>query len=186
MLADTMPSSPEGNSRVRHVLKPDEPRIAETATYITFVLAGQTFAADVSDVREILDLQVIAALPNAPSDVLGIFDLRGEGIAVVDIGARLGLRTADAQPGCRIIVLDLRFDEGSAIGIIAEAVRDVVELSPDRIDPVPRVPGDWQAPSLSGVARLNGALVYVLNLRQVLDVSGPGATSGIPGPFDFA
>ena len=151
-------------------------------TFVTFDLGSQTLAADVTDVREILDLQEISPLPNASAGLLGMIDLRGEGIAVIDLALSLGLSRQELDRDSRIIVLDLAQREGLAVAIMADRVRKVIELGDADVDAVPQVPGGWNAGAMSGVARVDGRLVYLVDLRQALgQISG----TALPGPFDF-
>jgi purine-binding chemotaxis protein CheW len=153
----------------------------DVRTFVTFDLAGQAFAADVADIREILDLQHICQLPNAPSELLGMIDVRGEGIAVLDLAVVLGLPRRDEGIESRIIVLDIAHVDGSAIAMLADRVRKVVEVRGSDVDAIPTVPGGWTAGAISGVLRLDGRLVYVVELGPAL---ARGAAD-LPGPFDF-
>ncbi len=152
--------------------------VEEARTYVTFDLAGQSFAADVACVREILDVQHVCTLPNAPSDVIGMIDVRGEGVAVVDLPSRLGLLAASSEGNRRIVVLELGDDPAIPVGIIADQVHDVRSLPTSSFEPVPRTPGHWDASNLEGVARIEGRLVYVLAIDRLF-------SNGIAGPFDF-
>ena len=157
----------------------------DTATYVTFDLGDQIFAVDVVNVREILDAQVISPLPNASSDLLGMIDIRGEGIPVMDLSLPLGLqRLSQGDAEERLIVLDFAEDAAPTVAVAADRVRSVIEIAPGVIDPVPRVPGSWTSGAMKGVTRLDGALVYLIDLREALRMS-PTDRSGLKGPFDF-
>ena len=149
-----------------------------TGTYVTFDLGNQTFAADVSDVREILDMQPVSPLPNASCELLGMIDVRGEGLAVLDLMDRLGMQGSSDETTKRIIVLELGKEPRRPFGIVADHVRNVVEIAADQIDRPPEVPGNWNSSALDGVTRLDGALVYLLSLGRLLNANQPG-------PFDF-
>lgn len=158
---------------------------AETHTFVTFDLGAQTFAVDVSHVREILDAQTVSALPNATSDLLGMIDIRGQGIPVMDLSLPLGLpRLAHDEMEERLIVLDFAAD-GPPVAIAADRVRSVIEIASHVIDPVPQVPGNWQAGAMKGVTRLDGQLVYLIDMREALRMAQQGQAN-LPGPFDFA
>ncbi len=158
---------------------------AETATFVTFDLGAQTFAVDVANVREILDAQSISPLPNAPSELIGMIDIRGEGIPVMDLSLPLGLaRLGGDQAEARLIVLDFASEALPTVAIAADRVRSVIDIAPKVIDPVPQVPGTWAAGAMTGVTRLDGALVYLIDLRAALSLQ-PRDLSGLKGPFDF-
>lgn len=158
---------------------------ADTTTFVTFDLGDQTFAVDVTNVREILDSQAISPLPNASSDLIGMIDVRGQAIPVMDLSMPLGLpRLPHDAAEERLIVLDFAEVADQTVAIAADRVRSVVEIAPQVIDPVPKVPGAWQSGAMKGVTRLDGAMVYMLDLREALRMS-PIDRSGLKGPFDF-
>jgi purine-binding chemotaxis protein CheW len=162
-----------------------EPVDTETATFVTFDLGDQIFAVDVSHVREILDRQDIAALPNATSDLMGMIDIRGQGIPVMDLSLPLGLpRNVHDTAEERLIVLDFAAESAPTVAIAADRVRSVVEIAAAVIDPVPQVPGSWNSGAMKGVTRIDGRLVYLIDLREALSMA-PADTSGLKGPFDF-
>ena len=154
--------------------KPNQP-----TTYVTFDIGAQTLATDVRDVREILDMQPLARLPNAGMELLGMIDVRGEGLAVLDLQSKLGLPSNPDSADRRIIVVEIGATTKSAIGIIADQVRNVIEIPPQRIEAAPSAPGSWNASVLEGVARLDGRLVFVLSFSKLL-------ADDMRGPFDFA
>lgn len=156
----------------------DNAQPAEPQTYVTFELAEQIFAVDVADVREILDLQPISQLPNAPADLLGMIDVRGEGIAVVDLPSRLGLRNRSTPEDSRIVVFELGADLRKPIGVIADRVLSVVAISDADIEPSPESMTHWQADAMTGVTRIDGRLTMLLSLSLLFKTAPPG-------PFDF-
>ena len=89
--------------------------MAEQAQYVTIGVANELFAAPVAKVQEILDMQVIARLPRAPDHLLGIIDVRGEGVPVLDLRLTLGLPAATDTENTRIVVLAVT-DGGDGTG----------------------------------------------------------------------
>lgn len=154
-----------------------------TVTYVTFDLGAQTLAADVADIREILDRQEISPLPQAPAGLIGMIDLRGEGIAVLDLARELGL--PQEGRGDRVIVIDRSAAGGAVLAVIADRVRNVVEIGSGSIDPVPDVPGNWRAEAMTGVVRIDGRLAYIIDLGTALGLYGSKEPGQMPGPFDF-
>ncbi len=150
----------------------------DPVTYLSFELASQVFAADVRNVREILDLQPVTHLPNASHDLLGMIDVRGEGIAVLDLCSRLGLRGNDAVDGGRIIVFELGNAPSTPIGVLADRVLGVVEIGSTAIEAAPETMTSWDGSAVSGIARVGGALTMVLNLNRLFGTS-------VDNPFDF-
>ena len=148
---------------------------AEPRTYVTFELAGQIFAVSVGNVREILDLQPISRLPNAPADLLGMIDVRGQGIAVVDLLNHLGLSHQSSGEDGRIVVFELDSDSRKPIGVIADRVLSVVAISDADIEPAPNSTVRWNASALIGITRVDDQLIMMLALDRLFkgDSSGP-------------
>lgn len=139
----------------------------EPNTYVTFELAGQIFAVDVGNVREILDLQPISRLPNAPSDLLGMIDVRGQGIAVVDLLSQLGLSNVSSDTDCRILVLEIGAAGRKPVGVIADRVLSVVSIADSDIEPPPEATMPWRACAMIGITRVEGELVTMLALERL-------------------
>lgn len=154
---------------------------AETDTYLTFSIGSQVFAVDVKNVREILDLQTISKLPNAPHDVMGVIDVRDQGICVIDLASRLGM-SLDNNENSRIVVFELDYnDDSTPIGVIADRVLSVAEIAQHEIEAPPATLSTWDPSAVHGVARLDGEVVIVLILSQVF-----GTLDRNNDPFTFS
>jgi len=143
--------------------------MTENAQYVTLGLDGELFAAPVAVVQEILDMQPIARLPQSPANLLGMTDVRGEGIPVLDLRLTLGLPPAEDTMNTRIVVLKV---EGPGrtmtVGLRTDRVFEVTVLDSDRLDPPPDVTGAWRDHVVAGIGRRNGAFVTVLDLDRLL------------------
>lgn len=149
-----------------------------TPTVLTFMLGRQLLAVDVHRVREILDRSAIMPLPSAPHDVLGMIDLRGQTIAIVDLAGRIGV-DPPAETG-RIIVFELPNGGGTtSLGILADKVLRVREIGEDSVEEVPETLSDWRCDMASGMLRTDEGIAMILRIDHIL-----GATAR-PGPFDF-
>ena len=137
--------------------------------YLTLGLGPEIFGIDIRHVREILDLCAIAALPQAPPYLVGLIDVRGEGIPVVDLRLRLGLAPVPACATTRIIILDVPVDgTPTPVGFVADRVIAVSTLDGEALDPAPSVGGRWHARCLAGVGRKDGAFVIVLAIDRLM------------------
>lgn len=157
----------------------DDSGAGAVATYLAFVLGGQVFAAPIGSVREIVDACAIAPLPNAPHDVLGMIDLRGQSIGVIDLAARLGLRVAP-EDGGRIVVFE--FGHGGtavSLGVVTERVLRVTEVGPEAHEPVPETLSGWRCEAATSLARMEDGRAIVLDIDRLL------RRDATPGPFDF-
>jgi len=155
--------------------------MAERAQYVTLGVAGELFAAPVEQVQEILDMRPIAALPQAPRNLLGMIDVRGRGLPVVDLRLTLGLEPAPDGENTRIIVLAINGSEGpQTMGLRADRVFEVTVLDAAELDPPPAVAGTWRGRCIAGIGRRQGAFVTVLDLDRLL------GTADLAGDLDPA
>lgn len=145
-----------------------------SSTYLTLDLGGQMLGIEVRYVREILDRQRITLLPNAPMELLGVVDVRGLSVPIVDIKAKLAMAGGDAGVDARIVVLELDIDgETCTLGIEADLVRNVEQIGRDAIEPVPsRGLRGWDAGVLNGLYRRDSDLVVLINIGRLLGASG--------------
>ena len=143
--------------------------MAELAQYVTLGVAGELFAAPVEKVQEILDTRPIARLPQAPANLLGMIDVRGQGIPVLDLRLTLGLEPAEDNENTRIIVLKVApQDTELTVGLRADRVFEVTVLDSADLDPPPQINGAWTGRSIAGIGRRNGKFVTVLDLDRLL------------------
>ncbi|MEW8173340.1 MAG: chemotaxis protein CheW, partial [Candidatus Thiodiazotropha endolucinida] len=102
--------------------------------FVTFILMEEVYGINVMQVQEVLRITEIAPVPGAPSYVLGIINLRGNVVTVIDTRTRFGLPTKEVDDASRIIVIE---SEKQVVGILVDAVAEVVELRETDIDPAP-------------------------------------------------
>ncbi len=152
----------------------------KTLTVLTFTLGQQVLAVDVHCVREILDGTEIKPLPGAPGDVLGMIDLRGQGICIVDLAQRLGTHP-DHREDRRIVVFEFREkDSASSIGILADRVLRVCETQPEKIEPIPETFSAWRCEAATGMLRTEDGIALLLDINRILN---PALGRG---DFDFS
>jgi len=130
-----------------------------------FELGGETYGIDISAVHEIIQMQPITRVPKAPFFVEGVINLRGKVIPVVDMGKRFGLDKTDRTKNNRIVVVDIN---GTTIGIIVDAVTEVLRIPNASIEPVSSVVTAGGTDYLQGIAKLGDRMVILLDLGRVL------------------
>jgi len=140
-----------------------------SATYLTFDLGEQTLGVEVRHVREILNMQRITRLPNAPMDVQGVVDVRGTSVPVVDLKSRLGIPSIDCGQEARIVVIEIGSGaERKPLGILADRVRNVDQIPADEIEPCPSVGvGHWDNSVLKGLSRRGSELIVLIHLDRI-------------------
>lgn len=141
---------------------------AEIAQFLSFRLGDEVFAIDVQRVREVLDVSPITYVPQAAEYVLGVINVRGNAVPILDMRARFGLEKAESTLHTRIIVLEFLLEgEPVPVGALADSVDEVIELEETSIEPPPRLAMRWRADFVSGLARRDEEFLIILNVDQV-------------------
>lgn len=132
---------------------------------VTFKLADETYGIDVMHVQEVLRISEIAPVPGAPAYVLGIINLRGNVVTVIDTRSRFGLPSAETDDSSRIVIIE---SEEMVVGILVDSVAEVVELNQSEIDSAPNVGNDESSRYIQGVANRESDLLIVVDLNRLL------------------
>ncbi len=136
---------------------------------VTFSLDKEVFAAPVSQVREILDYQPAFKIPNGPSYLLGLIDVRGQGVPTLDLRLRLGMEPTQPTPYTRILVLDIALgDRTLTLGLVADRVFEVATFRSDQLEPAPDVGVPWRSEYIAGVVRREGGFVVMMDMGRLL------------------
>ena len=135
----------------------------EVLQWVTFQLEEETYGINVMQVREVLRYTEIAPVPGAPDYVLGIINLRGNVVTVIDTRSRFGLMEGEITDNTRIIVIE---SEHQVIGILVDSVAEVVYLRSSEIDTTPSVGTDESAKFIQGVSNRDGKLL-ILSLIHI-------------------
>ena len=133
--------------------------------WVTFYLGDEKYGINVSHVREVLRPTEIAPVPGAPVFVIGIINLRGTVVTVVDTRKRLGLPLKDIDDLSRIVIVEL---EGQMIGILVDSVADVMDLKVSDIEVTPNVGDDGSGQYIKGVSKQGNELLILVELEKLL------------------
>lgn len=142
--------------------------LAESATdaqqVLTFNLAGETYGVDILRVQEIRGWSPVTRIPKTPKHVLGVLNLRGSIVPIVDLRVRFGLERAEFTPLTVIIVLSIESATGRReFGLVVDAVSDVVDLSADAMRETPSLGGKNNAEFIGGLATVDERMLILLN-----------------------
>lgn len=132
---------------------------------VTFRLKDETYGINVMQVQEVLRVAEIAPVPGAPHYVLGIINLRGNVVTVIDTRVRFGLPSAQIDDLSRIIVIE---SEAQVVGILVDSVAEVVDLHASEIDSAPNVGNEESSRYIQGVASRDSNLLIVVDLNKLL------------------
>ncbi|WP_018869465.1 MULTISPECIES: chemotaxis protein CheW [Thioalkalivibrio] len=138
---------------------------ADTAPYVTFSLADETYAIDVLQVQEVLKVSDIAPVPGVPDYILGIINLRGNVVTVIDARRRMGLEDREPDDASRIVIIDV---DDQNVGILVDSVSEVVRISPDSVEAAPEVGNDESSRFIQGVTSTEAGLTILVDLNKLL------------------
>jgi purine-binding chemotaxis protein CheW len=131
----------------------------------TFLVGDALCGMDILTIQEINKLIDMTSVPQAPSYVLGILNLRGQIITSIDLGKKLGLGETDMSQDPRNIIVNSR---GEHIGLMVRKISDVVQADKDRFEPPPSNMGGIQGEFFTGVYKTKNKLIGILDVEKVL------------------
>ena len=162
----------------------------EVSQYLTFRLAGEEYAVEILQAREILRYEEVTRVPTAPPSIRGVLNLRGRVVPVVDLAVKLGLPETPVTGRTCIVIVEVALEgERTVMGVIAEAVSQVVDLHPGDIEPPPPFGPRARVEFLRGMARLEGRFALLLDLDLLLsaeDAAAAVAVAAVDGEADSA
>ncbi len=148
---------------------PDEEKksTAELAQFVNFRLRDEEYGVDIGSVREITRVVDISHIPESPSFIEGVTNLRGQIIPVVDLAKQFGLAPQEKLPeSARIVVTEVK---GQTVGMIVDEVPEVIKISVENIEPTPElIQTGIRKDYIKGVGKLENRLIILLDLEKVL------------------
>ncbi|WP_446809536.1 chemotaxis protein CheW [Methylomonas sp. 2BW1-5-20] len=150
--------------------------------YLTFTLGGELYALGILSSKEIIDYGNLTEVPMMPAFVRGVINLRGSVVPVVDLQARFGKGATPVVKRTGIVIVEAAGDDEDSsqdLGIIVDAVNEVVEISQEDIEPAPSFGTGIRPDFISGMAKRNGRFVILLNVSKVLSVDEMAALSTV-------
>jgi purine-binding chemotaxis protein CheW len=133
--------------------------------WVTFHLAGETYGVNVMQVQEVLRYTEIAPVPGAPNYVIGIINLRGNVVTVIDTRNRFGLPGGEINDNTRIVIIEA---EKSVVGILVDSVAEVVYLRQSEMESAPNIGNDESAKFIQGVCHKNNELLILIELNKLI------------------
>jgi purine-binding chemotaxis protein CheW len=133
--------------------------------WVTFKLAGETYGINVMQVQEVLRYSEIAPVPGAPTYVLGIINLRGNVVTVIDTRHRFGLESGEVTDNTRIVIIEA---DSHVVGILVDSVAEVVYLRQSEVETAPNVGNEESAKFIQGVCHKNDELLILIELDKLL------------------
>lgn len=152
-------------------LPAEQQAAAEQQQYLTFVLGGEMFAIGILCVKEIIEYGDLTVVPMMPECIRGVINLRGAVVPVVDLACRFGRRSTDITRRTCIVIVEVEGEgERQDIGVIVDAVSEVLEIQASQIEPAPAFGARIRTDFIHGMGKLDGKFVIILNVNKVLSL----------------
>ncbi|NAX17271.1 MULTISPECIES: chemotaxis protein CheW [unclassified Vibrio] len=142
--------------------------------FLSFVLDNDEYAVPILEVREVRGWSDVRSVPNAPDYLVGLLNIRGEYVPIVDL--RIRFRLPPAQIGATTVVIVLNDAQRNPLGIIVDGVSEVYDLAAEEIKPVPALSTTVEPQFMKGIASVANGHLILINIETLFDVPGLNQT----------
>lgn len=142
--------------------------IRQTTQFLTFTLANEVFAVDISQVKEVLEYTSLTRVPRTPTFVCGIINLRGSVVPVMDMRLKFAMGKGKKTVDTCIIILEIAQETGtSVLGAMVDSVKEVIALDPDQIEPAPKIGTRLRTDFILGMGKQADHFVIILDSHKI-------------------
>ncbi len=139
--------------------------------YLTFKLGDEEFGLTIAKVREVLDFTSLTKVPQTPDYMCGVLNLRGSVVPVVDLKLKFGLQQTARTVNTCIIIVEIEIDgEFTVLGVLADAVHEVVEIAAEQVEPAPKIGTRLDTAFIQGMGKLEEDFVVILDIDKVFSL----------------
>ena len=140
----------------------------ETVQYLTFKLGDELFGVDVSKAREVLDYSEVTHVPQMPGYMLGVINLRGSVVPVINLRKKFGMADSEQTIDTCIIVIEIEIDgDVIVVGTMVDSVQEVLDLTESQIEPPPRLGTKLNTEFIKGMGNIDGQFLIILDIDRV-------------------
>lgn len=137
-------------------------------SYLSFRLGKETFASNVSKVLNIVEMPTITEVPQAPDYMMGVMNLRGVVLPVIDTRIKFGMSATKVNTNTCVLVLEISIDDGKVkIGALVDSVEEVMEIEDKEINPSPSIGTKYNTEFIHGMVQQNESFIMILNMDKV-------------------
>ena len=146
---------------------------AEPAQYLTFMLAGDVFAIGILAIKEIIEYDGLTEVPLMPACVRGVINLRGAVVPVVDLLARFRRQPSPITKRSCIVIVEVRAgDQRQVVGVMVDAVNEVLDIAEAEIEPPPTFGARIRSDFIQGMGKVKSKFVILLNVDKTISLDG--------------
>lgn len=141
--------------------------MAKNLQLVVFSIGKELYGVGIDAVHEIVKVPEVTEVPDAPAILLGVINLRGKIIPVVDLRRRLRLASAERTKSSRVLITE---NEGRLVGLLVDAVSEVLKLPPETVEAPPEMISSIGVEYITGVAKIEARLIILLDLKRILNI----------------
>ena len=164
--------------------------LAEQQQYLTFSLGAEMFAIGILAIREIIEYGHLTEVPMTPPFIRGVINLRGAVVPVVDLAVRFGRPAGEITKRSCIVIIETAAAEGGPpgqqMGVVGDAVSEVLEIPSGDIEPPPEFGAHIRIDFISGMAKVNGKFVVLLDVDRILSLDEVAVLASLNRPDPLA
>jgi purine-binding chemotaxis protein CheW len=148
--------------------------------YLTFMLSSEIFAIGILRIKEIIEYGNLTEVPRMPDFIRGVINLRGAVVPVIDLGSRFGKLASTVSRRTCIVIIEVEHDGGQqVVGVMVDAVNEVLDIMPSEIEPAPSFGAKIRADFIRGMGKVDGKFVIILNVDHVLSLDEMSSLAGV-------
>lgn len=156
------------------------------AQYLTFLLGGDAYAIGILSIKEIIEYTSMTEVPLMPDCIRGVINLRGAVVPVMDLQVRFAQSVSAVSKKTCIVIVEVDGPEGQQImGVVVDAVSEVIDILPSDIEPAPAFGARIRTDFISGMGKVRGKFVILLDVNQVLNMDDLQALSQALPPTEL-
>jgi purine-binding chemotaxis protein CheW len=157
--------------------------VNETNQYLTFTLDEEVYALEIGKVREVLEFTGVTKVPRTPAFMRGVINLRGSVVPVVDLKRKFATGSTEATISTCVVIVEVAVDgEPTVLGVLADAVQEVIDLDPSQVEPPPKIGARLRTEFIRGMGKRDEEFLILLDVDRVFSAGELSAvqTTGEP------
>jgi purine-binding chemotaxis protein CheW len=146
-------------------------QVGQPEQYLTFMQGGEMFAIGILAIKEIIQYDGVTTVPMMPECIRGVINLRGAVVPVMDLAARFGRKASEVTKRTCIVIVEVEAEgERHDVGVVVDAVSEVIEIAPADIEPPPTFGARIRSEFMQGMGKVRGKFVILLDADRVLSI----------------
>lgn len=143
----------------------------ELQQYLTFKLGGKLYGLSILNIKEIIEYGEVTEVPMTPDFISGVINLRGNVVPVIDLSQRFSKQATELTKRTSIVIIEVKNEDlVIEIGVTVDMVNEVLDIHPEEIEPAPALGNQIQTSFISGMAKVDGTLLILLDIEHILSV----------------